>query len=218
MKNVAIFGWFGGTMKLLNIYKQFYEKLGAKNVIIYKNDILQSITYSGWIKQQKNAPFWANQDIDTVAIFSGGVFPYYNFRIANKHLNFMPKKIIYDSGIFLPKPNQVTRYIKEGIIQNYQHMINDETINQMIIQYWKSENYNWKKELPKFIDNINCDASKIIINSIDDPFIVRSNLDDLIKNSTRGTIKEYLFEKSMHVQHYKYHKEEYTQIVNDFIK
>ena len=213
--NIVIFGWFGASQKNLSKYENLFNDLGAKNVYIHQSNIKKCITYSGWKEMRNNPPAWANQDIDLAVMFSGGVFPYVNYRIANS--NFKPKKLIFDSGIFFPTPDQTSNYIKHILPLACRRVFPTSVANRSIKTLWGVQQYNWKERLAEFEQQISCNAEKLIINSKDDRFIIRSQLEGFLNRYTGGNISEYLFERSGHVQHYKNHPKEYINVVKDFI-
>ncbi len=213
--NIAIFGWAGASTKHLSKYTALFERIGAENIYLEKLDMKKSYSYKGWQSMRLNPPDWANESIDVAIMFSGGVFPYVNYRIAKKE--FRPQKLIFDSGLFFPTPLQITNFIKHLIPAPYRMAFPSGLANFTVDNYWRIENYNWKQRLADYEQQFCCDAKKLIINSKDDPFIIRTDLERFLRNYSGGEINEHLFDKSAHVQHYRHHPREYIKLVKKFI-
>ena len=213
--NIVIFGWFGASTKHLEKYKHLFHQLGGHNIYLHQSNIRQCITYTGWKTMRNNPPDWISEQIDMAIIFSGGVFPYINYKIA-RH-DFQPTKLIFDSGIFFPTPNQTSNYLKH-ILPAAGSLIFPTRLSSMAINtLWTMQKYNWKKRLAEFEQQLSCQAEKLIINSANDPFILRHDLEKFLIRYSGGPITEHLFQKSGHVQHFRFHPHEYKNLLKEFM-
>ncbi len=58
---------------------------------------------------------------------------------------------------------------------------------------------------------------KVIINSKNDPFPIRTDLEDFLKRYSGGKISEHLFDKSEHVQNPHAYPHQYKQLIFSFL-
>ena len=97
---------------------------------------------------RNNPPDWANQTIDLAIMFSGGVFPYANYRIACK--DFRPEKLIFDSGLFFQLPFKSPILFKHILPPVYRRAFPITLANIAINSFWLGQHYNWRVKLREF--------------------------------------------------------------------
>jgi len=211
-----LFSFFNAKNKHMKIYEKIYNDMNIKTDIVHTN-ILESVSYNGWKKIRKVNKNKYNNDYDIVHIMSGGVFPYYNIDKVN---NIQPKYLIYDSGPFFPKSENVGQYVSSMLPEKMYPYSKNITKNAFDL-LWMSEGYDQIKNLDDYNDFLTKHNNILLFNSKIDNVLIREDIEQFIldynKKNSSGQIKEKLWNDSLHVNHYRKYKKEYIMEIDNFI-
>ena len=205
---VLFCGFFGIKDKHIKLYSDLWKCLGAKEVDVYKYNIMDAVSYSRWKTFRKSVLQHVNKEYDVAYVMSGGSLHLHNLYYHVNPVRY--KSIIYDSGPYLPRAHQVERYIhnKFHLKLPYQSMIN---------QIWKIEGANIPYENKLYLEQTHHpDIPKLVLYSQNDNLIDNGDIQDFIKN--QRICKYYNFQNAEHVQLYKKYPEIYAQQINLFLK
>ncbi len=213
---VGIFGWFGAREAHLRKFETLYTRLGARKVNVYPTSIVKSMTYHGWKQMRKECQGSSElRSLDVVHLFSGGVFPYYNWRRTVP--GFAPRFVVYDSGPYLACGHQVERYLRNGGIvpRNFPF-----PWASLCDRLWALEGADIPAERSAILATLTCEAPKLFLNSTVDDMINPGAMEELrVRNELvgGGRIHEHWWDDSGHTQHYRTHPAEYEALLHAYV-
>ena len=147
---------------------------------------------------------------DVAYCISGGCLYMHNLICAKN--NFTIDKVIFDSGPYLFNTKHIDNYVHYTFFNKYKQGIPIDKMlaNMYVMRKIDLEVYN--KEYYNTL--LNKDLPKLILLGKEDNIIYRPFVKELISND--NNIEHHEFEKGIHANLYKYNREDYIDIVNNF--
>ena len=227
-KKILIIGWVNSQPNNLLSYMKMYNNLGIFKIkhLTYPTSTLCSATqaYNWYDRYSKNNV--VNTHYDVIHAFCGGsIIAFYL-----KHMGISYDKIIFDSGPIYPTYETFTNWclINTPNIVNLNTNLKENFISPTIMSFIKTF-WNLERNYCPLVKNLNnsinddyesskylfSDHPKLVINDKSDKMIFH---DKVFEMNTNKDITFHYFNNSIHVQHFKNHKEKYIDVISQFLK
>jgi hypothetical protein len=213
MKKVIFTGFFGMKQKHAEIYISMWKKIGYG--VSYEPYSTTDVLLAGnKFKEIRNNFKPQHKHYDAAYCISGGCLHMHNLICAKN--NFTIDKVIFDSGPYLFNSKHIDNYIHKTYFNKYNQTIPFEKMLTNMYEMRKIYLESYNKEYYNTL--LNKDLPKLILLGKEDNIIYRPFVTELINNSHHNNIVHHEFEKGNHANLYKYNREDYIDIVNNFCK
>lgn len=225
-KMVFIFTWFNAKPAHVAKYKNLYVKMGVpeKNVKIFTSNPWFSCNYSKWLQHRKlicmqNRPHDLIDTPDIVHLCSGGIFNFHNiFCTLNRcdghpGRDWIPKCVVYDSGLLLPCSTQLCGYLKDQLppLKAVPNGLMVSVLNAYFFLHGATPRV-LEKERQQILKTLDGSRFPILfLNGSEDRLVVPpSRLYDATG------LHQHVFKNGQHMSIYKTHAQEYENVLKNF--